>query len=606
MIGFIAVMVPAVFLINGLSKHNWLEAFLFAMAVAVGLTPEMLPMIVTVNLSKGALAMARKKVIVKRLNAIQNFGAMDVLCTDKTGTLTQGKIVLEKHLDAHGDESERVLHYGYLNSYHHTGLKNLLDEAILAHEELEERLKAKEKFRKIDEIPFDFVRRRMSVVVEDETGLNTLICKGAVEEVLGLCTRVEVKGEVIEVLPEHDARRRQLADDLNGQGFRVIALAYKQMPGATDEPTYAIKDESDLILLGFLAFLDPPKDTATEALKRLHSLNVDVKVLTGDNEIITAYICKEVGMPVEHLLLGSQIEAMSETELAEAASVTSVFARLAPAHKEHIIRALQSKGHVLGFMGDGINDAPALKAADVGISVDSAVDIAKESSDIILLENSLLILEQGVLEGRRVFGNIVKYIKMAASSNFGNMFSVVGASAFLPFLPMRPIQVLTNNLLYDFSQTTIPTDAVDADWLIKPRKWEIGGILRFILFIGPISSIFDYLTFFMMLYLFNCWHNPDLFQTGWFVESLFTQTLIIHVIRTNKIPFFQSRASWPLILSSVIIVAVGASLTVSPLADALGFVPLPPLYWLLLAIILVCYVALTQLIKTWFYRRFGE
>jgi len=606
MIYFIAVMVPAVFLINGLSKHNWLEAFLFAMAVAVGLTPEMLPMIVTVNLSKGALAMARKKVIVKRLNAIQNFGAMDVLCTDKTGTLTQGKIVLEKHLDAHGDPSEKVLHYGYLNSYHHTGLKNLLDEAILAHEELEERLKASEKYRKIDEIPFDFVRRRMSVVVEDATGLNTLICKGAVEEVLGLCTRVEVKGEVIEVLPEHDAKRRQIADDLNGQGFRVIALAYKQMPGATDEPTYAVKDESDLILLGFLAFLDPPKDTATEALNQLHHLNVDVKILTGDNEIITAFICKEVGLPVEHLLLGPQIEAMNEVELAEATSVTSVFARLAPAHKERIIRALQGKGHVLGFMGDGINDAPALKAADIGISVDSAVDIAKESSDIILLENSLLILQQGVLEGRRVFGNIVKYIKMAASSNFGNMFSVVGASAFLPFLPMLPIQVLTNNLLYDFSQTTIPTDEVDADWLTQPRKWEIGRLLRFILFIGPISSIFDYLTFFMMLYVFNCWDNPTLFHTGWFVESLFTQTLIIHVIRTNKIPFFQSWASWPLILTSVVIVAVGAALTVSPLADALGLVPLPPMYWLLLAIILVCYVILTQLMKTWFYRRFGD
>jgi Mg2+-importing ATPase len=606
MIWFIAVMVPAVFLINGLSKHNWLEAFLFAMAVAVGLTPEMLPMIVTVNLSKGALAMARKKVIVKRLNAIQNFGAMDVLCTDKTGTLTQGKIVLEKHLDAHGDPSEKVLHYGYLNSYHHTGLKNLLDEAILAHEELEERLRANEKYRKIDEIPFDFVRRRMSVVVEDTTGLNTLICKGAVEEVLGLCTRVEVKGEVIEALPEHDAKRRQIADDLNGQGFRVIALAYKQMPGATDEPTYAVKDESDLILLGFLAFLDPPKDTAAEALKQLHQLSVDVKILTGDNEIVTAFICKEVGLPVENLLLGSQIEAMSEAELAEATSATSVFARLAPAHKERIIRALQTKGHVLGFMGDGINDAPALKAADIGISVDSAVDIAKESSDIILLENSLLILQQGVLEGRRVFGNIVKYIKMAASSNFGNMFSVVGASAFLPFLPMLPIQVLTNNLLYDFSQTTIPTDEVDADWLTRPRKWEIGGILRFILFIGPISSIFDYLTFFMMLYVFNCWDNPALFHTGWFVESLFTQTLIIHVIRTNKIPFLQSWASWPLIVTSIVIVTVGALLPVSHLADALGFVPLSPLYWLLLAIILVCYVVLTQLIKSWFYRRFGD
>ena len=606
MIGFIAVMVPAVFLINGLSKHNWMEAFLFAMAVAVGLTPEMLPMIVTVNLSKGALAMARKKVIVKRLNAIQNFGAMDVLCTDKTGTLTQGKIVLEKHLDVHGDTSERVLHYCYLNSYHHTGLKNLLDEAILDHEELEERLKTKEKYRKIDEIPFDFVRRRMSVVVEDETGLNTLICKGAVDEVMSQCTRVEVKGEIIEVLPAYDAKRRQLADDLNGQGFRVIALAYKQMPGASDEPGYSVKDESDLILLGFLAFLDPPKDTAAEALKRLHNLNVDVKVLTGDNEIITAYICKQVGMPVEHLLLGSQIETMSETELAQAAGVISIFARLAPAHKERIIRALQSQGHVVGFMGDGINDAPALKAADVGISVDTAVDIAKESSDIILLENSLLVLEQGVLEGRRVFGNIVKYIKMAASSNFGNMFSVVGASAFLPFLPMLPIQVLTNNLLYDFSQTTIPTDQVDGDWLTKPRQWTIGKILRFILFIGPISSIFDYLTFFVMLHFFDCRHNPALFRTGWFVESLFTQTLIIHVIRTNKIPFIESRASWPLMLTSIIIVAVGAWLTVSPLANTLGFVPLPPRYWLFLTVMLLGYAILTQVVKTWFIRRFGE
>ncbi len=606
MIRFIAVMVPAVFLINGLSKHNWLEAFLFAMAVAVGLTPEMLPMIVTVNLSKGALAMARKKVIVKRLNAIQNFGAMDVLCTDKTGTLTQGKIVLEKHLDVHGEPSEKVLQYGYLNSFHHTGLKNLLDEAILDHKELREHLKADEKYHKIDEIPFDFVRRRMSVVVEDDTGLNTLICKGAVEEVLSQCTRVEVKGEVIQVLPEHDAKRRQLADDLNGQGFRVIALAYKQMPGSSDEPVYSVKDESDLILLGFLAFLDPPKDTAAAALKQLHDLSVDVKVLTGDNEIITTYICKQVGMPVEHLLLGSQIETMSETELAAAAGATSVFARLAPAHKERIIRALQSKGHVLGFMGDGINDAPALKAADVGISVNSAVDIAKESSDIILLENSLLVLEQGVLEGRRVFGNIVKYIKMAASSNFGNMFSVVGASAFLPFLPMLPIQVLTNNLVYDFSQTTIPTDQVDGEWLTKPRQWTIGKILRFILFIGPISSIFDYLTFFMMLYLFDCWHNPALFRTGWFVESLFTQTLIIHIIRTNKIPFLQSRASWPLIFTSLIIVTVGAWLTVSPLANTLGFVPLPPLYWVFLAGMLLAYAILTQVVKTWFVRRFGE
>ena len=606
MICLIAVMVPTVFLINGLSKHNWLEAFIFAMAVAVGLTPEMLPMIVTVNLAKGGLAMAGKKVIVKRLNSIQNFGAMDLLCTDKTGTLTQGKIVLEKHLDALGDPSAKVLHYGYLNSFYHTGLKNLLDEAVLAHEELEEQLKAKEHYRKVDEIPFDFVRRRMSVVVEDSTGLNILICKGAVEEVLGLCRHVEVKNEVVEVLPEHDAQRRRIADDLNAQGFRVIALAYKPMPSASDDPTYSVKDEFDMILLGFLAFLDPPKETATEALKRLKDLNVGIKILTGDNEVITRFICSEVGIPVEHLLLGSQIEGMNESELAEAATRASVFARLAPAHKEHIIRALQSQGHVVGFMGDGINDAPALKAADVGISVDSAVDIAKESSDIILLENSLLILEEGVLEGRRVFGNIIKYIQMAASSNFGNMFSVVGASAFLPFLPMLPIQVLTNNLLYDFSQTTIPTDNVDAEWLKRPRKWEIASILRFILFIGPISSVFDYLTFFMMLYVFNCWSNPALFHTGWFVESILTQTIIIHVIRTSKIPFVQSRASWPLIMTSIIIAATGILLPISPLASILGLVPLPSLYWLLLGIILVCYVGLTQWTKTLFYRMLGE
>lgn len=599
-------MVLFVLIVNAWLGRPWVDSMLFAVALAVGLSPELLPAIISVTLSAGARRMAQRGVIVRHLEAIENLGSMDVLCTDKTGTLTQGKIVLEQHLDAHGDPSEKVLHYGYLNSFHHTGLKNLLDEAILDHEELEERLKAKEQYRKIDEIPFDFVRRRMSVVVQDHTGLNTLICKGAVDEVLSLCTRVEVKEEVIEVLPEHDAKRRQLADDLNGQGFRVIALAYKTMPNAPAEPVYSVKDESDLILLGFLAFLDPPKATATAALKRLHSLHVDVKVLTGDNEIITAHICKKVGVPVERLLLGSHIETMSETELAEAASATSVFARLVPAHKERIIRALQRQGHVVGFLGDGINDAPALKAADVGISVDSAVDIAKESSDIILLKHSLLVLEQGVLEGRRVFGNIVKYIKMAASSNFGNMFSVVGASAFLPFLPMLPIQVLINNLLYDFSQTAIPTDEVDAEWLIKPRQWRIDKIRRFILFIGPISSIFDYLTFFLMLYVFHSWNNPALFHTGWFVESLFTQTLIIHVIRTNKIPFIQSRASWPLIVTSVVIVALGAWLTISPLADTLGFLPLPPLYWMLLGLLLLGYAMLTQVVKTWFIRRFGE
>ena len=607
MIRFIGVMVPAVFVINGLSRHDWVEAFLFAVAVAVGLTPEMLPMIVTVNLSKGAIAMAGKKVIVKRLNSIQNIGAMDVLCTDKTGTITEGRIVLERHMDVNGRESERVLQYGYMNSYYHTGLKNLMDEAILDHGHLEEDLKVKTNFRKIDEIPFDFNRRRMSVILEDKQDQHILICKGAVEEITNLSTTVEIDGKALSVKPEYAAQRKQLVSDLNAQGFRVVAIAYKVMPaGDSDEPHYEVSDEKDLTLLGYLAFLDPPKESAREALKRLRDLKVEVKILTGDNDVVTTYICGKVGMPVEHILLGSQIEAMSESQLSVAAAATRIFAKLAPAQKERIVRTLQKNGSVVGFMGDGINDAPALKAADVGISVNSAVDIAKESSDIILLENDLLVLEQGVREGRRVFGNILKYIKMAASSNFGNMFSVVGASAFLPFLPMLPVQVLINNLLYDFSQVPIPTDEVDAEWLVKPRKWEIGNLRRFILFIGPISSIFDYATFFIMLYVFNCWNNPDLFHTGWFVESLFTQTLIIHIIRTNKIPFLQSWASRPLLLGSLVIVTVGAWLTVSPLADMLGFVPLPTLFWLLLAIMLACYVALTQLVKNWFIARYPE
>ena len=606
MIRFIGVMVPTVFLINGLSRGNWVEAFLFAVAVAVGLTPEMLPMIVTVNLSKGALAMAREKVIVKRLNSIQNLGAMDVLCTDKTGTLTEGRIVLEQHVDVRGMESERVLHYGYLNSYHHTGLRNLMDEAILDHEELEEQLKAKEKYRKIDEIPFDFVRRRMSVIVEDTSGTNTLICKGAVEEVMGLCINAEMDGKVTAMTAADIAAGQAIVHGLNAKGFRVIALACKEMPGAPDEPVYAVKDESALTLLGFLAFLDPPKATAGDALKLLAGRQVAVKVLTGDNEIITQYICQQVGMPVDRVLLGAAIEGMSDSVLAEAAETTSIFAKLLPVHKERIIRALQGKGHVVGFLGDGINDAPALKAADVGISVNSAVDIAKESSDIILLETSLLVLEKGVVEGRRVFGNVVKYIRMAASSSFGNMFSVVGASAFLPFLPMLPIQVLVNNLLYDFSQTPIPTDRVDPEWLSRPRKWMIDDIRRFILYIGPISSVFDYLTFWIMLSVFHARDNPALFHTGWFVESLFTQTLIIHVIRTSKIPFLQSRASWPLIAASVLIPAIGVWLTMSPLAPVLGFVALPRLYWLLLAGMLLAYMLLTQLVKTWYHRRYGD
>ncbi|MBK9712465.1 MAG: magnesium-translocating P-type ATPase [Kouleothrix sp.] len=599
---FMAVMVPLVFLINGIGKGNWLEAFLFALSVAVGLTPEMLPMIVTVCLSKGAIVMSQKKVIVKRLSAIQNFGAMDVLCTDKTGTITQGRVILEKHLDLAGAESPEVLNYSYLNSFHQTGLKNMLDLAVLAHVEVAEALQVRERYRKIDEIPFDFVRRRMSVAVEDHQQQRILICKGAVEEIVQVCAQVELRGARVALDESHRAQADALVRDLNDDGFRVLALAYKIMPG--DQRTYEPADEAALILLGLLAFLDPPKLTAHQAIGELGQRGVRVKVLTGDNERVARTICKQVGLPVDRIVLGGELDGWSDEQLADVAETTPIFAKLAPAHKERIIAALRRRGHVVGFMGDGINDAAALKAADVGISVDSAVDIAKESSDIILLENSLLVLQEGVLEGRRVFGNILKYVRMAASSNFGNMFSVVGGSLFLPFLPMLPVQVLTNNLLYDFSQTTIPTDAVDAEWLQQARSWNMGAMQRFILVIGPISSIFDYATFAIMLFIFNAWSNPALFRTGWFVESLLTQTLIIHVIRTNKIPFLQSRASLPLTLTSLLIVGVGIWLPLSPLAGALGFVALPALYWPLVGLMLLGYVALTQVVKTWFVRRY--
>ena len=603
MIKFIFVMAPLVFLINGLTKGNWFEAFLFGIAVAVGLTPEMLPMIVTVNLTKGAMTMAKKNVIVKKLNAIQNFGAMDVLCTDKTGTITCGKVILEKYLNIYGNDSKRVLKYGFINSFYQTGLRNVMDTAILAHkDEEEDYFNIEKKYDKIDEIPFDFIRKRMSVVVENKRMEHVLICKGAVEEVLSLCNVYETKEGTEPFMGRMTDKIENMIWNLNAEGYRVIAVAYKIFDKNKKE--YAVSDESGLTLLGFLAFLDPPKDTSAEAISKFHKYNVDVKVLTGDNETVTKKICQEVNLPVDKILLGNEIDMMSDEELSKAAEKTSVFAKLSPMHKERIIKALQSREHVVGFMGDGINDAPALKAADVGVSVDTAVDIAKESSDIILLENNLLVLEEGVLEGRRVFGNIVKYIKMTASSNFGNMFSVLGASIFVPFLPMMPIQVLTNNLLYDISQTTIPTDSVDDEWISIPRKWAVDEIKRFIIHIGPISSIFDYTTYLMMLFIFNAWNNPALFQTGWFLESLFTQTLIIHVIRTNKIPFIQSRASNPLMITSLLIVIFGVILVNSPLASAFGFTKLPALYYLLLALTLLCYVVLTQIVKVWYIKKY--
>jgi Mg2+-importing ATPase len=604
MIRFILVMAPLVFLINGLTKGDWMEALLFAMAVAVGLTPEMLPMIVTVNLGKGALAMSRRKVIVKRLNSIQNFGAMDVLCADKTGTLTQDRIVLERHVDLHGRESEKVLEYAFLNSYYQSGLKNLLDVAVLQYAELHERLQPARDYRKIDEIPFDFVRRRMSVVVE-RAGRHLLICKGAVEEVFSVCIKGEDGNGLFDLDATHLAQLTQVSNELNEDGFRVIAIARKEIGDGT--MTYSVKDESALILTGYIAFLDPPKDSAAQAISDLSRHGVTVKILTGDNEVVTRKVCKDVGLAVDQVVLGSQIEGLSEEELADIADRSTVFAKLSPMQKATVIEALHRKGHVVGFLGDGINDGPALKAADVGISVDTAVDIAKESADIILLEKSLLVLDQGVIEGRKVFGNIIKYIRMGASSNFGNMFSVIGASAWLPFLPMAPIQILTNNLLYDFSQTAIPTDNVDEEYLAKPRRWEIGNIARFMLFVGPISSVFDYLTYFTMYYLFqaNVVGKAALFQTGWFVESLLSQTLIIHIIRTDRMPFLESHASTPLVFTSLIICTIGIWLPFSPFAHALGFTPLPPLYFALVAAMLVAYLSLTHFVKTWFHRRFG-
>src|SRR6266581_925901 len=603
MIRFMMAMVPLVFVINGLTKHDWREAFFFAMAVAVGLTPEMLPMIVSVCLSKGALAMSRQKVIVKRLNSIQNFGAMDVLCTDKTGTLTQDKIILKHHFDLHGQESTRVLEYAYLNSHYQSGLKNLLDVAVLDHVEMKEHLRLEHRFEKIDELPFDFSRRRMSVVLSTEERRHVLICKGAVEEVFAACTHYAMDDDVAQLDTSHLVQMQEQTARLNADGFRVIAVAYKEIVDL--QPAYHVEDESNLILLGYIAFLDPPKESAGIAIAALARSGVRVKILTGDNDIIARKICREVGVATDDILLGGDIEKMSDQELAARIKTATICAKVSPAQKARIIEALHLTGHVVGFLGDGINDGPALKSADVGVSVDTAVDIAKESADIILLEKSLMVLAEGVLEGRKIFGNITKYIKMGASSNFGNMFSVLGASIFLPFLPMAPLQVLTNNLLYDFSQTTIPTDNVDDEYVTTPRRWDISNIFKFMVFVGPISSIFDYVTYGTLLFAFGAWSNPAFFQTGWFVESLLTQTLIIHIIRTPKIPFLQSRASTALIVTTILVAGVGALLPYSPIGSTLGFVPLPGLYWLAVFAIILGYCVLAHLVKTWFVRRWG-
>lgn len=619
MIRFMVVMVSATFLIVGLRNHQWTEALLFALSVAVGLTPEMLPMIITVCLSKGALMMSRKKVIVKHLHAIQNFGAMDVLCTDKTGTLTQDHVVLERYVDVTNRQSDDVLRYAYMNSFYQTGLRNLLDRAILAHTELD----VERNCRKVDEIPFDFKRRRMSVVIDYEDR-HVLICKGAVEEVSGVCENYQVDEDINPLI-------RLIRDDLmdeyrhlSAEGYRVLAIAYREFDRT--KQIFSVADESELTLLGYIAFFDPAKDTSAKAIDALTRSGVAVKILTGDNELVTRKVCNDVAMPIRKIVTGPQLAAMDEAGFAREVSEANVLARLTPDQKEKVIKTLRAKGHVVGFMGDGINDVLAMKAADVGISVDTAVDVAKESADIILLEKSLLVLEDGILEGRKVFGNIVKYIKMGASSNFGNMFSVVGAACFLPFLPMAPIQVLVNNLLYDFSQTGIPLDNVDQEYLDKPRRWNIRSIQKFMVFIGPISSIFDYATFFVMLYFFNTrvlhlaapagfagvgeypnnTYAAALFHTGWFVESLLTQTLIVHIIRTQRIPFFQSRASKSMLFTTVLVMAIGCWLPFSPLARLIGLVPLPGIFFVWLVVFLLSYSVLTHLVKTWFIRRFGS
>jgi Mg2+-importing ATPase len=615
MLAFMAVMVPAVFVINGVTRGAWGEAFFFALAVAVGLTPEMLPMIVTACLAKGAVAMGRKKVIVKRIAAIQDLGAMDVLCTDKTGTLTENQIVLERYCSVTLCEDEHVLALAYVNSHFQTGLKSILDRAVLAHERSHAHARVPE-LTKVDEIPFDFERRLMSIVVRTPEGKDRLIAKGAPETVFDRCGSFRLDGSIRPMDSLHIEQLEAEHERLSRDGFRVLAVATRELEprgGAGHGATpYGKADERELILEGYVAFLDPPKESAAGAIEALQRRGIDVKVITGDSDLVARKVCHDVGLSTERTLLGTAIEAMSASELEAVVEETSLFARVSPAHKQRIVRALQARGHTVGFMGDGINDAPALHAADVSISVDTAVDIAKDSADLILLERSLLVVDEGVLEGRRVFANILKYIRMGASSSFGNALSVVGASFFVPFLPMRPIQILANNLLYDVGQTAIPTDTVDAEHLEKPRVWDLRGLTRFILVLGPCSSVFDYLTFMVLLYGFGCWdvstparaaHSQALFQTGWFIESLVTQTLIVHVIRTSKIPWVQSRASRLMTALTIAIMAIGISLPFTPIASSLGLTPPPGLYWPLLGLTLLGYVSLTQLVKSWLVKR---
>ncbi|ANC40283.1 MAG: magnesium-translocating P-type ATPase [Hafnia alvei] len=608
LIRFMLVMVPVVLLINGFTKGDWADAALFALAVAVGLTPEMLPMIVSSNLAKGAITMSRRKVVVKRLNAIQNFGAMDVLCTDKTGTLTQDRIILEHHIDINGHENKEVLQLAWLNSYHQSGMKNLMDKAVIRFGRARPEVEAMARFSKIDELPFDFIRRRLSIVVSDEQRRHTLICKGAVEEMLAIATHISDDGNILPLDDNARAELLKLATHYNEQGFRVLMVGTRDL--GIDGCVFPLSnsDERDLVICGLLTFLDPPKESAAEAITALRENGVMVKVLTGDNPIITSKICRDVGLEPGEPLLGSEIEGMSDEHLALLAEQRTVFAKLTPLQKSRVLKALQSNDHTVGFLGDGINDAPALRDADVGISVDTGTDIAKESADIILLEKDLMVLEEGVITGRETFGNIIKYLNMTASSNFGNVFSVLVASAFIPFLPMLAIQLLLQNLMYDISQLTLPWDKMDKEFLRKPRKWDAKNIGRFMLWIGPTSSIFDITTYAIMWFVFaaNSIEHQALFQSGWFIEGLLSQTLVVHMLRTQKIPFIQSTAALPVMLTTGIIMALGIYIPFSPLGAWVGLEPLPWQYFPWLVGTLFSYCVVTQLMKRFYIRRFGQ
>ncbi|QKX65597.1 magnesium-translocating P-type ATPase [Enterococcus hirae] len=618
LIKFMALMAPTVIVINGLTKGDWLEAFLFGLSVAVGLTPEMLPMIVTTNLVKGASVMAKKGTVIKNLNAIQNFGAIDVLCTDKTGTLTQDKIILEYHMDCSGKEDDRVLRHAYLNSYYQTGLKNLLDVAII--DEAKQTLATdKINYRKVDEIPFDFERRRMSVVVEDTAGKTQMITKGAIEEMFSISNYIDIDGIVSPLTNEKRESVLAKVRDLNEDGLRVIGVAQKTNPSVVGE--FSVKDESDMVFIGYLAFLDPPKETTKQALKALKDHGVAVKVLTGDNELVTRSVCRQVGLEINELITGEKISEMDDRELAQVAENHEVFVKLNPQQKARLTTALRQNGHTVGFLGDGINDAPAMKVADIGISVDTAVDIAKESADVILLEKDLTILERGLLSGRETFGNIMKYIKATASSNFGNMFSVLVASTFLPFLPMLPLQILFLNLIYDVSCISLPWDKMDKEYLHEPKKWEASSIGKFMVYFGPTSSIFD-ITTYLLMYFIICpavvggdFHTLDaqqkivfiaLFHAGWFVESLWSQTLVLHALRTPKIPFIQSNATFAMFTITTLGIVVGSILPFTGFGAELGLMPLPGTYWTWLVVTILAYLTLVTMVKKFYIKKFGE